>query len=565
MKSFILFLISLFLPFLGLSQLSQGGLPPSFSYDGTITIPHRIMPTIDTESLRAEDERNRRRAMPYRFGYTFETNFSLNSSGIWTTLDNGDKIWHLQITCPDALAVKLMYKDFYLPEGAQFFVYNQEQILGAFTNKNNKQSRKFATASTKGESAILEYYEPSNVAGQGSISLEKVTHVYRGRSDNRDFGDSGACNVNVNCPQGSGWESQRDAVARIDVGGGWCTGTLINNTAQDGKLYFLTANHCLGGLDAEGNTDASQWVFYWNYESINCTNPMTEPTTMSTTGAILRANSQPSDFALLELTEDPFNNVNIQAYFAGWNRESTPTAGASLGIHHPSGDIKKLCVENQALTTSISTINVSGLDYPAGSLWIVDTWDTGVTEGGSSGSALFDSNKRIVGQLLGGQAACGNPINDFYGKISTSWEGQGTNTRRLKNWLDPNNSGVMQMDGTAGTGGGNCAITVITAGNQTNCDQNSNTYSQDVTITFNDAPASGNLVVNGQNFAIGTSPQTVTLTSLTADGQAVEVTAQFVWLNLLAVLPKTVHILPLKICNGNGVFYVKTIACGSYH
>ncbi|WP_338767116.1 choice-of-anchor D domain-containing protein [Bernardetia sp. ABR2-2B] len=77
-----------------------------------------------------------------------------------------------------------------------------------------------------------------------------------------------------------------------------------------------------------------------------------------------------------------------------------------------------------------------------------------------------------------------------------------------------------------------CAITAISAGTQTNCiggDPINGTYeyAQDITVTYSNPPASGDLVVNGQSFSIGTSPQTVTLTGLTPDGNSVDVIAVF--------------------------------------
>ena len=120
---------------------------------------------------------------------------------------------------------------------------------------------------------------------------------------------------------------------------------------------------------------------------------------------------------------------------------------------------------------------------------------------------------------------------------------------------------IVDTDNLGGGNGSSCAITVITAGNQTNCDQNSNTYSQDLTITFNDAPASGNLVVNGQSFAIGTSPQMVTLTNLTADGQAVDVTAHFSVEPTCTFTQNNAFTAPAA-CNGGGGCNATTIACG---
>ncbi len=72
-----------------------------------------------------------------------------------------------------------------------------------------------------------------------------------------------------------------------------------------------------------------------------------------------------------------------------------------------------------------------------------------------------------------------------------------------------------------------CAITNITAGNQTACNTSTNRYTQEVTITYVNPPNSGNLIVNNQNFDISSSPQTVTLTNLNADGNQVNVTANF--------------------------------------
>ena len=72
-----------------------------------------------------------------------------------------------------------------------------------------------------------------------------------------------------------------------------------------------------------------------------------------------------------------------------------------------------------------------------------------------------------------------------------------------------------------------CSITDITAGAQTACDPGTNTYTQEVTVTYTSAPTTGTLDVNGQSFAITASPQTVTLTGLVSDGNAVDVTAVF--------------------------------------
>ncbi len=73
----------------------------------------------------------------------------------------------------------------------------------------------------------------------------------------------------------------------------------------------------------------------------------------------------------------------------------------------------------------------------------------------------------------------------------------------------------------------NCSISNLSAGNQTACNPLTNRYTQEIIVNYTNEPNTGNLVVNGQSFAITSSPQTVILTNLTSDGNAVNVTANF--------------------------------------
>ncbi|MDF1698401.1 MAG: M12 family metallo-peptidase [Saprospiraceae bacterium] len=72
-----------------------------------------------------------------------------------------------------------------------------------------------------------------------------------------------------------------------------------------------------------------------------------------------------------------------------------------------------------------------------------------------------------------------------------------------------------------------CRINSIEAGTQTACDPASNTFSQEVIITYDQPPLSGNLTVNGVAFPITGSPQTVTLVGQIADGMTEGVSAAF--------------------------------------
>ncbi len=247
--------------------------------------------------------------------------------------------------------------------------------------------------------------------------------------ETRNYGDSGSCNNNVNCPEGDPWQDHNRSVAMILTAGGSriCSGALINNVRQDQTQYFLTANHCLGGNN--------NWIFMFNYESPGCSN-QNGPTNQTVQGSILRASRSTSDFALLELTETIPSSYNVN--YAGWSAVNTPPQDP-VCIHHPSGDIKKISFDYDAGVSD-------GWSNNDGSHWRIVSWEDGTTEPGSSGAPLFDDNYRIVGQLHGGQASCSFNFNDYFGKFSASWDWGNNSSSRLKDWLDPDNTGTLILD-----------------------------------------------------------------------------------------------------------------------
>ncbi|MDB5284879.1 MAG: Por secretion system C-terminal sorting protein [Bacteroidota bacterium] len=420
------------------SQLSEGGIPPGFKFADARRLNVISMPAINVDSMLADDAVNDMyKERPYRFGYNHLVNFGLNNSGTWTTLSNGNRIWQLDIKAAGAFTLNFAFSHLKLPVGAKLFVYSKDgsQVLGAFTSKNNYADGLFGTELINGDEAVIEYFEPVEARGQGSLILFRITQGYKDVNHYvKSFGDAGACMNNINCPQYSAWATQKRAVVCLVSGGNeFCSGSLVNNTANDGTPYILTANHC-------GTAD-NTWIFRFNWEAPGCSNPSTNPSSQSITGATEVANNQISDFNLVRMSQVPPSNFNV--FYAGWDHSGIPATSVT-GIHHPSGDIKKCSQANNAVTAS--TYNGG---YTA-QVWQIGLWTDGVTEPGSSGSPLFDQNQRVVGQLFGGPSFCGatgNQLSDNYGRFSVSWDTGSTAATRLHDWLDPGNTGTLTNDG----------------------------------------------------------------------------------------------------------------------
>ena len=440
MKKYVFLLSVFFLCHLAYSQISHGGEPYSFEAQGLKSdIDYVIMPEVDVEALMMEDAIDENDPeIPWRFGKDIPVEINLDNSGTWETLENGDRIWRLEITSYGAYSLNLIYKEFYMPSGATFFVYNPQKThkIGSFTEENHKPNGGFATVPIKGETSILEYYEPAEFSGLGKLSVSYVIHAYRDFYANADkgFGSSGSCNVNANCQEGNDWQDQKRGVAMILTGNNArkCTGSMINNTAEDGTPYFLTANHC-----SDGNEDT--WIIMFNYESPDCAN-VDGPTDQAVQHTTVRAKSYISDFMLVELSELPPPEYNV--FYSGWNRMDE-SATNSVTIHHPRGDIKKISFDNDPYTSD-KYLGNSGL---TDSHWKITMWDLGTTEPGSSGSPLFNPQHQIVGQLHGGWASCTALDPDWYGKFAFSWDYFEEAEKSLKPWLDPLDLGVESLEG----------------------------------------------------------------------------------------------------------------------
>lgn len=361
-----------------------------------------------------------------------------------------------------ALAIRVFLNIDHLYGGDTLFILNSQGKRAEFVCAENLYQHFWSSRLYNDELTL--YYK--NTSGRESnLELESYSLELpkSDRKQTEDFQDSGPCEVNINCTEGSKHQNLKKSVVRILIKQGsnfsWCTGTFLNNTAYDSRPLIITAEHCaLLGSSFVSAADLARWVFYFNYESPDCNNPASETglNTEFLTGATLLSRSDDgggddgSDFTLLELKlsttfeQDRFES--FEPYFAGWNRiNEAPENG--VVIHHPQGDIKKI-------STYISPAK-SG-EYGNTTFdthWLVNWSQTtnghGVTEAGSSGSALLNRDGLVTGILTGGNASCNNTAGeDYFGKLSYSWTSNGSaKNRQLAPWLDPVNSGALALNG----------------------------------------------------------------------------------------------------------------------
>jgi hypothetical protein len=390
---------------------------------------------------------------PRPAGFVTDLHAVISGNGEWQ-LDPVNKIRYWRLTIDFGKLVRAaLYFDHFDPgaNGRLFVVGDDGAWKGAFTHRSGLAGHAFAIEPILSQQLMLHFEVPENEQ-DFYISLSQVGILYS-VENHKGFGTSGPCQVNVNCSEGAQWQKQMRGVVRILVRQGsflfHCSGSLINNTANDGTPYLLTANHC--GENAS-DTDYAQWVFSFNYESATCANPLVEPLYRTLTGATLVSKAVAgtqtgSDFKLLRLIQNvpPW----YMPYYNGWSRRNQ-ISSTGVGIHHPDGDIKKISTYT---TQPISSGYGTNGNNPAEKYWRLQWSATangfGVTEGGSSGSPLFNSDGLIAGMLTGGSSSCTNTSGfDFYGKFSYSWESNSTDAiNQLRPWLDPLDTGLEVIQG----------------------------------------------------------------------------------------------------------------------
>ncbi|MEI2454124.1 MULTISPECIES: proprotein convertase P-domain-containing protein [Lysobacter] len=472
----------------------------------------RTMPAVDVPKLQAEDRVREARGDIPRFAQPLTVDMTPQNSGVWESIDADTLVWRQRVRSNKALSLNFGFTQYHMPAGGRLLVYPATQMPGGdrnlirqYDDRDNNAQGQLWTAIVPGEEAVIEVVVPRAKAAELKLHLTKVNHDYVGfgplarrlAAQSGEKGVSGQCNVDVVCPDGDGRRDIIRSVAAYSKNGSLaCTGSLVNNTANDKKMYFLTAHHCGMGTAST----AASIVVYWNYQNSTCRAPNTPASgangdgsmSQNQSGSTVKATYATSDFTLLELNTPA--NPAFNLFWAGWDRRDQ-NFPSSIAIHHPN-------VAEKRISLSVQPTTFVAWGGGAGTTHLRSQWQPtgGVTEPGSSGSPLYSPERRVIGQLHGGPSSCsatGDNRSDYYGRVFVSWTGGGASGSRLSDWLDAGNTGAQFIDGldSGGTPGNNPPVANFT----------SSTSGLTATFTDTSTDSDGTIASRSWNFGDGST------------------------------------------------------------
>jgi hypothetical protein len=402
-KNYFLLTIGLFISNLSFSQVSEYGVALGPKMNLPIEfLPEINLPLIDNDSLREfSDSADFGKEyvgvvideMHYFWEESKKDTIILDSFSIY-------EISRLKIVSPNAVSLGIIFSQFHLVGDMKLYIYGTEEgypqeIVGAYTKENNRSDQTLVTREIFGNEIIIEVNRKivAGIGDLGSLNIKSFLHFYK---NTNDFGEALPCHVNAICsPWYNTYCNEVRSVVKIqtieeDGGVAVASGALINNTDNNFDPLIITAKHVL-----EGATRFNEWTFFFNFQSNTC-NPSNNGNDLMVVQGMTEIASDRiwtgigcPDISLLRLMESV--PLQYNAFFSAWNRRAYSSLSdddRAIGIHHPSGDVKKISEgyrKNPPLSTCIKT-----------------NWTTGYTERGSSGSPLYVTSKEIVGVLAWG-------------------------------------------------------------------------------------------------------------------------------------------------------------------
>jgi len=366
--------------------------------------------------------------------------------GAWDTLPSGQAVWRLALRSDGAQGIRVQFSNFHLDRGnVWIYAADRSQVAGPYAGAGIDGSGSFWSHAIFSDTVVIEY-ETDRPGAAPPFTIAGISHL----NAVEQLMSAGACELDVSCY--ASWVSVAGSVGMyiFESGGATyaCSGSLVNNTNNDSKPYFLTAGHCISSAAA-----ASTVEVYWKYQTSTCNGTPPSLSSLPTSlGATYLASGtiEEGDYSLIRLSSIP----NIDLVFLGWSPSTsvlplssgaTPTSATVTGIHHPEADYTRLSF---GVRTPDATEQIGTDTAPADMYYQIEETQ-GRVEPGSSGSPLFTSDQLIVATLTyapSGSACSISPFTAGYARFSVAYP-------QLSQYLAPAGGGT--SGGSTGSGSGN--------------------------------------------------------------------------------------------------------------
>lgn len=388
--------------------------------------PTLRMPPLDRAFLVAEDESEpllpgERRPLRVAIAQAVELGVD---DGEWLRVEGG-WLWRIDLDA-DAPSSRLHLSGIDLPAGEQLTLSAPEvpdSAVGPLEGRGWFGNGEAWSVFTPASRARIEWWVPGlRQPAELPFARAAFQQAYRDifaatRQQSGDGGVAGDCHVDPSCHPA--FNDMSDGTAKLIFDDGpeslLCTGQVTATVSGDFTPYVSTAVHC---IDNEASANSCQFIFRLRADT--CFGPL-QPG-VSITGATLERFHRPSDSTLLRALP----MLPAGTFFYGWIAENMPAGLDSVCIHHPGGDPQAISFGTKQAGGFGCNVSL-GIPGTPTTNWVRMSWNDGITEQGSSGSAICRlSDGAMYGVLSCGVSACTNPDgDDGYGRWDIAFDAGG--------------------------------------------------------------------------------------------------------------------------------------------
>lgn len=383
------------------------------------------------------------------------------SKGAWATLADGRSVWRLALRSPEAVELRLHFRDFSVGEGSVWVYSGADEAPQRFSGKGIYNDGDFWTGTISSDRIVIEYMAASGLRSGEPVPFQiaeaghlweatsaaavtqsvgtdvKLALAPQGRASaaaaSAVFGSGGAqreiagCHLDVACYPD--FRQAATAVARIlfaEAGGLYtCSGALVNTRSGVGTPLFMTADHCISNEAAARSVEAS---FF--YQSESCGGGLKAVESVLGANYLVSESLTRGDYSMIRLLGLPKSQVQ----FLGITNEEPALNAPLTSIHHPAGSYKRITFGVRAADETVAVLDTAGVIASPADRYYQMLQREGRSEGGSSGSPLLNERKQIIGTLSSGPVFSAIPGEDEvllclsdeaifqYGRLSKAWE-----------------------------------------------------------------------------------------------------------------------------------------------